>query len=83
MVHPVAPRGAPCSVTYLIPAEPYFIVALKNNDDMETYKRDWGRNNKENVWKILGKNIVIHTITTPWCTLWWTTLQSPIIQALS
>ena len=49
MVHPVAPRGAPCSVTYLIPAEPYFIVALKNNDDMETYKRDWGRNNKESV----------------------------------
>ena len=49
VVHPLAPRVAPCSVTYLIPAEPYFIVALKNNDDMETYKRDWGRNNKENV----------------------------------
>ena len=49
MLHPVAPCGAPCNVTYLIPAEPYFIVALKNNDDMETYKRDWGRNNKEDV----------------------------------
>ena len=30
-------RGAPCGVTHLIPAEPYFIVALKN----KTYLYTW------------------------------------------
>ena len=49
---PCGTCGAPCGVTYLSPAEPYYIIAQKNNDDRENYKRDWGRNNKAyNGWK--------------------------------